>query len=443
MQISAKVAVAISLVVVATGAVASLVALDRYEHERREEFRHTNTEALQLLALAVAPALAQQHHHRVQAVLDNIDNFRERFPDLRGLEVLDNEGRVVAALDPQRYNEKVDDPEALRDLVLDEPAHHYRGQRLHIAFPLRVAHRLGVLRADLSQDRLNASITRQQYGAMGLVLSTMLVVGIGLHYVHRRLVGERLRLLARAAAALGQGQMDARADSAGKDEIGELGDSFNRMASALKRYTEELEHLIDERTHELQEANVRLEQLATTDQLTGAWNRRYFDDAARRALEVARRNERPLCVVLVDTDRFKSINDTFGHPVGDEVLRAVTQVLRDSARKADLVARIGGEEFAILMPEVGIELAAQAAERMRAALEEQVGPNVAALGDRVVTASFGVAAFESPDDRLEDLLAAADQAMYASKTTGKNRVTVARRQVATPGERGPEERERG
>ncbi len=431
MQISSKVAVAISLVVVLAGTAASSVALERHESERRAEFRETNTEALQLLALAVAPAVAQQRHHRAQAVLDNIDNFRERFPDIRALVILDNDGRVVAALDPTRFNDVVTDHELEGDLDLAAPRHHDSGSGLRIVFPLRLAHRLGIMRADLSQERLNSSIRRQQYGAVALVLSTMLLVGFALHIIHQRLVSRRLALLAKAAAALGQGDMEAKAEAAGEDEIAELGGSFNRMASAIKLYTEDLEHLIDERTAELQEANHRLEQLATTDQLTGAWNRRYFDDAARRAIEVARRNERPLCVVLVDTDRFKSINDTFGHPIGDEVLKNVTAVLQQNARKADLVARVGGEEFAVLMPEAEIELAAQGAERMRAALEREVGPRVPTLGARSVTASFGVAAFEQAEDRLEDLFSAADEAMYESKTTGRNKVTIAKRKENT------------
>src|SRR5690606_24880236 len=107
--------------------------------------------------------------------------------------------------------------------------------------------------------------------------------------------------------------------------------------------------------------------------------------------------------------------------------QAVARVLRDNTREADLVARIGGEEFAILMPEVDVEAAGQAAERIREALERDVRPAVRELGDRAVTASFGVASFEKPSDRLEDIVTAADLAMYDSKDKGRNRVTVSPR----------------
>ena len=137
-------------------------------------------------------------------------------------------------------------------------------------------------------------------------------------------------------------------------------------------------------------------------------------------------------MVLVDADHFKSVNDRFGHLVGDKVLQSVSKVLKDNARKADFVARYGGEEFIIVMPEAGLGLAAQGAERMRRALAAHVHQDVTELGGEAVTASFGVATFEKADDRLEDLVAAADHAMYRAKTLGRNRVTVADRSDEGP-----------
>ena len=426
MQISSKVALSISLVVAAAGAIASGVALDRQEQEQRAEFKETNQQALELLAIAVAPAMAENQHHRVQAVLDNIANFRsERFTHVEDLEVIDLDRRIIAAYDPTRFNDLMPEGVVGKDLATEKTRSQFDGNNLNVVVPLRLKHRLGVIRATLNQERLTARIERQKRNALTLLIITMALIGLALHLIHRRLVGFRLSGLAKAAGAIERGDRDVRADAEGNDEIGELAESFNSMAGAIKMYTDNLEQIIDDRTDELRQANARLEKMATTDQLTKVWNRRYFEDAAHRAMEVARRNERPLCVVLVDTDRFKTINDTFGHPVGDKVLKEVAAVLSSNARKADLVARIGGEEFAILMPEAGIGLASKAAERMRAALESDVRPRVAELGDHAVTASFGVAAFENAGDRLEDLLAAADEAMYASKSSGRNRITIA------------------
>lgn len=420
MQISSKVALAISLVVAVTGALASTVALSKQERERHQDFRQTNFEAVQLLALAVAPAVAENRHERVQAVLDNISNFNERFPDVEEIEVVDPQGRIIASLDPRRYNER------LGDVALVERVDDQEGF-LSLEVPVRLKHPLGVIRARFSKARLRASLARQRLQGVGLVAAAMIFAGVLLFLLHRRLVAGRLSRLARVAGEIEGGNLGVAAETSGEDEIAELGEAFNQMAAAVRHYTEDLEQIIAERTSELEKANERLRRMATTDQLTDVANRRYFEESARRAIEVARRNERPLSLVLVDTDHFKSINDTWGHPVGDKVLQAVSAVLVANARQADLVARVGGEEFAVLMPEAGIGMAATAAERMRAALEADVRPRVPVLGDRDVTASFGVSSFDHAEDDLEQLLSTADEALYTSKAQGRNRVTVANR----------------
>ncbi|HHH31706.1 MAG TPA: diguanylate cyclase [Polyangiaceae bacterium] len=432
MQISSKVALSISLVVAVVGAAGSVLQLREQEEVLREEFRQTNEDAVELLALSIASAVDQGRHERVQAVLDNISNFKDRFEGVERLDVVSRDKRIVASLDPTRFNEIATDPQTLDHFDAVRPTVWWEDDddALEMVLPIRLKHPLGVIRVSLKRQALQDTIDDQRLRALRVSALMLCLIALVLLLVHRHLVGSRLSELAKAAASLGAGNLDVRAEIDGKDEIAELGESFNAMANAIQLYTDDLEHIIDERTDELQQANKRLEQLATTDQLTGVWNRRYFDDAARRALEVARRNERPLCIALVDTDEFKSINDTWGHPVGDEVLKAVAKVLEENSRDADLVARVGGEEFAILMPEVGLGLAGEATERLRAALEADVANRVTILGDRKVTASFGVAAFEKADDRLEDLLSAADQAMYKSKTEGRNRVTLANRASA-------------
>jgi diguanylate cyclase (GGDEF)-like protein len=230
--------------------------------------------------------------------------------------------------------------------------------------------------------------------------------------------------------------MEVRADADGSDEIAGLGRSFNTMADALKKYTDDLEGVIAERTSELEAANARLAALATTDPMTGLRNRRHFDEFARQAFEVATRNARPLSLVMVDTDHFKSINDRFGHPAGDEVLKDVARVMLATARKSDLCARIGGEEFVVLMPETGGQDAVAAAERIRIALAASAHPTVPELGAEPVTASFGVATRDGATGSVEDLVAAADAALYAAKSGGRNRVALA--PTGAPAQASPE-----
>lgn len=170
-------------------------------------------------------------------------------------------------------------------------------------------------------------------------------------------------------------------------------------------------------------AELRLEELASTDQLTGLSNRRQFfawlEDEARRA----ERFGRPLCVAMVDVDHFKKVNDTYGHGVGDRVLAAVAQTLRDSVRAVDRVARVGGEEFAILFPETRVEAAAAILERIREAVAAE--KMTAGEGSFSVTVSCGVAQRQSGESG-EELLSRADDALYAAKAAGRNQVQVAR-----------------
>ncbi len=421
MRLSLKIALTIAVAIAVVGTAATGVRLSEEERAHREQFARAHLESMQLLALAVAPAVAGLRHDEVQGVLDNVSNFPESFPDARTLEIIGEDGRVLASLDPTRFNEAA--AEAAPALAALRPTSRFSQDRLDVVVPIEVTARLGVARATFDVGRLERTIARQQRSAAVLVIGTMLVLGGVLDLLHRRMVGRRLRELSRAAKELGRGRMSARATVAGKDELAGLATSFNAMAGELESYTQDLEEAVSLRTEELNLANERLLELATTDALTGLDNRRSFDEHARRALEVSRRNERPLSVVLVDTDRFKSVNDRFGHAAGDAILKDVAALLERAARKSDLVARIGGEEFAVLMPETPEDAACEAAERMRAMLARADHESVPELSGKV-TASFGVASRTPATRRIEDLLAAADRALYRSKSDGRNRVTL-------------------
>ena len=163
-------------------------------------------------------------------------------------------------------------------------------------------------------------------------------------------------------------------------------------------------------------------QLAITDPLTRLYNRRYFFNLARVELERAKRYGTDLSFIMLDIDDFKRVNDTYGHLVGDEVLMAVSEVIRKTIRKVDLAARYGGEEMVILLPATSQESALVSAERLREAVEELKIP---VDGNSVsVSISLGVSSFEQHlDISISKLLDQADQAMYLSKQNGKNRVT--------------------
>ncbi len=174
---------------------------------------------------------------------------------------------------------------------------------------------------------------------------------------------------------------------------------------------------------ELERANADLERLARTDSLTGLANRRRFMEALDREADRYQRYQRSASLVLLDLDHFKSVNDTHGHAVGDNVLREVAVVLRSMCRDVDLAARLGGEELAMLLPETGSPGARIVAERVR---ERIAAASHRAQSGRTfrVTASFGVATAASGRNG-EALLQAADEALYRAKAEGRDRVVVA------------------
>lgn len=171
----------------------------------------------------------------------------------------------------------------------------------------------------------------------------------------------------------------------------------------------------------LREREAQLQRLATTDELTGLRNRRAFYQ--HMAHEIARymRYGHPVALAVLDVDNFKHVNDTRGHLLGDRTLAAVARLLCSRTRSVDVVARYGGDEFAVLMGDTALENAARAAERLRSCIER-----MAVAGAGPITVSIGVAAVPPCAPDADALMAAADSALYEAKRAGKNRVAVSR-----------------
>ena len=166
----------------------------------------------------------------------------------------------------------------------------------------------------------------------------------------------------------------------------------------------------------LRHIQMQLSRLATHDPLTSVVNARAFAARLTQELERNRRYPRPLSLLYLDLDNFKVINDSHGHQTGDAVLRLVADAMRSSVRQADIVGRMGGDEFAVLMPETDAALADAAAKRLAAGLRTVF------KGTPTVTASIGVVSCSATDANTDDLLRRADQAMYDAKKAGKDRV---------------------
>jgi diguanylate cyclase (GGDEF)-like protein len=190
----------------------------------------------------------------------------------------------------------------------------------------------------------------------------------------------------------------------------------------LRRRRVQLEHEVAERTKALAISNAELERLAHHDPLTGLGNRRRFLEITSDLLALARRHHRPCSVMMIDLDRFKRINDSFGHGGGDETLRRAADCLVGSLRGEDAIARFGGEEFAVFLPETALATASLAAERFRLSLEALEIPYEGTVIR--VTASIGVASWHEAEAGIGPALERADAALYRVKQAGRNGVGV-------------------
>lgn len=217
------------------------------------------------------------------------------------------------------------------------------------------------------------------------------------------------------------------------DELMHVSDAAMRLSADLTRSQRELIAI----NRRLAEREAEIHNLSVTDQLTGLGNRRRLDESLATVISAARQHDVPFCVVMVDLDHFKAVNDAFGHAVGDSLLQSLGQTLEEGVRSTDTVCRFGGEEFAIVMPDIEMHGACACSERIRVSVESL--PQ--AEGMPRVTATFGVAQWQ-PGDTADTLLQRADQSLYQGKAEGRNRVICAQATAAAPSSSSAAERAR-
>jgi len=206
-----------------------------------------------------------------------------------------------------------------------------------------------------------------------------------------------------------------------RDEVGTLMGTIAKMLETIEQQATEINSFasrLDAAYKELESTNTKLKETSFKDEVTGLYNRRFFSIRLEEEMQRHRRFNHPVSVVLMDLDGFKAVNDELGHAVGDETLRDVAQILVKHSRGINVVARYGGDEFAVLLVETSRAGARLYADRIR-----QVISTFPFSHGKRITASFGIASL--PDDEVstsEDLVRAADDALYAAKRGGKNQV---------------------
>jgi len=248
---------------------------------------------------------------------------------------------------------------------------------------------------------------RRLRDATALLLVVLLGVVGSLAYGLGLLIVQPLGRLMLAANRVAGGDLSVDVPASGGGELSHLAGVFNDMVRRLR------------------EGHAELERLSVTDELTGLANRRRLTAELERELRRSGRHGRPVSILMLDVDHFKHFNDTYGHPAGDAVLKRLASTVRECVRDVDTVARYGGEEFTVILPETPVAEAARVAERIRASAEQD---RFTPEGESVplnVTVSIGYAWFPENAGTPDALIEAADQALYRSKESGRNRVTAA------------------
>ncbi|MDH7576516.1 MAG: diguanylate cyclase [Bacillota bacterium] len=263
-----------------------------------------------------------------------------------------------------------------------------------------------VLVVEAQKSEITRGVSSQGFNMVFLAIFLTLMLSLPLSTLVTRKITEPLRRLAGEARKIAGGEFGHRVESDCPGEIGLLADTFNEMSLRLK------------------DSYARLKEMAYNDELTGVYNRRFLLERAREELARAQRTGRPLGVVMVDVDNFKTVNDSFGHSCGDTVLREVAGVLKETARASDVVGRYGGDEFVVILPETGKTGSLSFCERVLAALQGRSFD-----GGRVrAKVSMGVSVWEpergpvaDPDRQLNRLLQEADDALLEAKRGGRGR----------------------
>lgn len=273
--------------------------------------------------------------------------------------------------------------------------------------------------------------------SFNMTLPIIAVIYIITNYYVTKYIGKNLNILTEATGRIASGEYETRVRTPKNDEFATLAGAINEMGASLLESTKDLiatkkalETQVEKRTEELNEANVelkkanealsiekeRLAALAKTDVLTGLMNRRAILEFVEEQIAEALRYKRPFTVMLVDLDRFKRVNDQYGHAAGDEVLQKVAAALSHTVRSTDHVGRFGGEEFLMVLPETTKSHAASIIERV----QDRIRQLTFSHEELKVTFSGGVAQYTA--GTAEDLLREADENLYAAKASGRDRV---------------------
>ena len=409
----------------------SIQFVNRQHHEQL-------VQSTALLAKAMAIPWAQDDLDTLQSLASDAANGMP----LLYVVIFDANGNELAAaasrdadhhlLDHARQRRPAELPVLGTPLLYRIPGN--RDAYLDMAYPISVRHSadnpttlrdtrlLGYVRSGAAANRWQQAISSKLDLVVGVgTVATAVAILLGFLLV-RRIVSPLIGLTD-AMLQFSRGELDVRSRVSRRDEIGQLGRAFNRMADQHQQNHEHLLRLNVELEERVARRTKQLRDLAARDPVTGVYNRRHFGEVLERSFSEAIRYQNDLACLMVDLDDFKAVNDAHGHQIGDRLLVLTTATITRSLRSADVAARYGGDEFIVLLPQTDAEnarvLATRIMERFARDLEAELPEVHSSL-------SVGIASLHSVQaSNAESLVRSADHALYEAKGAGKNRIVTA------------------
>lgn len=354
--------------------------------------------------------------------------------DLRYTAVLDFQGRVVSHTRQGEFGKVYDDAFTRNALAADDAQTRTiieAGEPvLEVAVPVVSGLRWGTIRAGFTLSNVERAIAERRTRVFVFALIMTSIPGLIAFWTLHRLVVRPIEKMRDMAARVSRGELTARVALRTRDEVGQLAAELNSMAGRIEDYTASLEKRVEERTHELAqandqlvEANQQLERLAKTDPLTGLYNRRQFMEQLDFEIRRGARNPHQFALILLDVDHFKNYNDTHGHSAGDELLQRMAALLSLNLRGTDVIARYGGEEFVVLLLDTGADEGYATANKLQQVVEAQPFPREETQPGGKLTISVGVSFYPHDSRDGRKLIDYADRALYKSKERSRNTVT--------------------
>ena len=382
------------------------------EIQAKEDLDNRHQIIIELIKQITGNSIFSEEYDDLQQYIEQISQD----PEIINIAILNKKGIIIAHSNFQMVGEK----------AASRPSsnHHYWiKQRLP---------KLGDIEVEFSLERIERQLRKAKRLGVGIAIAGMMIIAIsGLMFGF--LLTHKLGSLTKVIRHFKESGEYLNIEVSGSDEIATLSNAFNHMSNKINVYIEKIESdknllevRVNERTQELEEAqhrlvnaNEQLKTLAITDHLTGLYNRIKIED--RLEVEYLRycRYKNIFSVILLDIDKFKMVNDTYGHDIGDITLVTTADTLTNNIRQIDTVGRWGGEEFIVVCPETEIEGASKLAEKLRMIIEKTTFNTIGNI-----TCSFGVAEIQHTET-IKNLLKRSDIALYYAKEEGRNRVTCA------------------